>query len=183
MLRPACGVVLRGKSAAGGGAAAARGPDQQRLHLPAPLAGGIAGGCGRGGAGRAGGAPLSGPGRRAGIPRPAHRGRHSAGCPGLLRHRLFSAGAAFGPGGGAGAVRCRAGPPAARPGYLSGAALCRGCSPARPGAGGAPCSLHHRGRALYPAGRPGQPVLHRLPRRAGQGRAPLCRLCRPPPAA
>ena len=89
----------------------------------------------------------------------------------------------FGPDGGAGAVRCRAGPPAARPGYLSGAALCRGRSPARPGAGSAPCSLHHRGRALYPAGRPGQPVPHRLPRRAGQGRAPLCRLCRPPPAA
>lgn len=55
--------------------------------------------------------------------------------------------------------------------------------PARPGTGGAPCSLHNRGRALYPAGRPGQPVLHRLPRRAGQGRAPLCRLRRPPPAA
>ncbi|WP_156075487.1 sigma-E processing peptidase SpoIIGA [Faecalibacterium prausnitzii] len=35
MLRPACGVVLRGESAAGGGAAPARGPDQQRLHLPA----------------------------------------------------------------------------------------------------------------------------------------------------
>ena len=71
----------------------------------------------------------------------------------------------------------------ARPGYLSGAALCRGRSPARPGAGGASCPLHHRGRALYPAGRPRQPVLHRLPRRAGQGRAPLCRLRRPPPAA
>nr|WP_197039585.1 sigma-E processing peptidase SpoIIGA [Faecalibacterium prausnitzii] len=109
--------------------------------------------------------------------------RTQRGCPGLLRHRLFSAGAAFGPGGGAGAVRCRAGPPAARPEYLSGAALRRGRSPARPGAGGAPCSLHHRGRALYPAGRPGQPVLHRLPRRAGQGRALLCRLRRPPPAA
>ena len=122
------------------GAAPARGPDQQRLHLPAPLAGGTAGGRGRGGAGRTGSAPLSGPGRRAGVPRPAHRGRHSAGCPGLLRHRLFGAGAAFGQDGGAGAVRCRAGPPAARPGYLSGAALCRGRSPARPGAGGASCS-------------------------------------------
>lgn len=44
MLRPACGVVLRGESAAGGGAAPARGPDQQRLHLPAPFAGGTAGG-------------------------------------------------------------------------------------------------------------------------------------------
>ena len=55
MLCPACGVVLRGKSAAGGDAAAARGPDQQRLHLPAPFAGGTAGGRGRGGAGRAGG--------------------------------------------------------------------------------------------------------------------------------
>ena len=40
MLCPTCGVVLRGKSAAGGGAAPARSPDQQRLHLPAPLAGG-----------------------------------------------------------------------------------------------------------------------------------------------
>lgn len=47
MLRPACGVVLRGKSAAGGDAAAARGTDQQRLHLPAPFAGGTAGGRGR----------------------------------------------------------------------------------------------------------------------------------------
>lgn len=48
MLCPACGVVLRGKSAAGGGTAPARGPDQQRLHLPAPFAGGTAGGRGRG---------------------------------------------------------------------------------------------------------------------------------------
>ena len=48
-----------------------------------------------------------------------------------------------------GAVQGRL-PPALE--YLSGAALCRGRSPARPGAGGAPCSLHHRGRALYPAG-------------------------------
>ncbi len=36
------------------GVAPARGPDQQRLHLPAPLAGGTAGGRGRGGAGCAG---------------------------------------------------------------------------------------------------------------------------------
>ncbi len=54
MLCPACGVVLGGKSAAGGGAAPARGPDQQRLHLSAPLAGGTAGGRGRCGAGCAG---------------------------------------------------------------------------------------------------------------------------------
>ncbi len=151
------------------GRSPARGPDQQRLHLPAPLAGGTAGGRGRGGAGHAGGPPLSGPGRRAGIPRPAYRGRHSAGCPGLLRHRLFGAGAAFGPAVVLvrfGAVQSRL-PPALGT-YLE--QHFAGAAPLPDPALGVrlvPCTTV-AGHCILPAV-PGQPVLHRLP--AGQGRA------------
>ena len=163
MLCPACGVVLRGKSAAGGGVAPARGPDQQRLHLPAPLAGGH---CWRARAGwcwlcRGCSAFWAGAAGRYSPPGSPWQTQHwmsgPSATPAFRCRSRFRAGRWC----WCGSVPCRA---ACRPPWvLIWSSTLPGPLPARPGAGGAPCSLHHRGRALYPAGRPGQPVLHRLP--------------------
>ena len=95
---------------------------------------------------------------------------------GLLRHRLLGAGAAFGPGRGAGAVCRRPKRPAAPAGGLLIRLLFRRYRPASAGACAAVCSLHHRRGPLHPARRPRRP-------RVSPGPAPLRRFLRPPTPA
>ena len=85
MLCPACGVVLRGKSAAGGGRCSCPGPRPTTAASTCPSRRGALL-AGAGGVVLAVQGVLRFLGRGGGqvFPRPAHRGRHSAGCPGLL---------------------------------------------------------------------------------------------------
>ena len=108
-------LVAEGRAgpAAGGGAAPAGAQDQQRLHLPAPLAGGTAGGRGRVVLAVQG--VLRFLGRGGGQVFPARLTvQTQRWMSGPSATPAFRCRSRFRAGSGAGAVRCRAEPPAAR---------------------------------------------------------------------
>ena len=157
VLSAAGGMVHGSPPRADGGGAPARRPQQQFQRLSAPFAGAAAP-LRRGRvSGRAGRAAAAGEARRADSPRYPARGRGRAAAPGLLRHRLLGAGAAFGPGRGAGAVCRRPKCPAAPAGGLLIRLLFRRYRPASAGACAAVRPLHHRRGPLHPARRPRRP--------------------------